>query len=127
MGNSTRIGKKVAESGAVPGQARKRNGTPSVYPFHVFLFALASVLHPLTFNLNMAALSDAAAALAGANGFAAVVYLGVAALRRRFDTLTAVLSSIWVVGALFYLDLFRSLNQLLDGGFMMVRTYPSPS
>ncbi len=114
----------MAESGAVPGQARKRNGTPSVYPFHVFLFALASVLHPLTFNLNMAALSDAAAALAGATGFAAVVYLGVAALRRRFDALTAVLSSIWVVGALFYLDLFRSLNQLLDGGFMMARTLP---
>jgi hypothetical protein len=107
-----------------PRNSHNREGKRRVYPCRPFLFALASVLHPLVFNLHEAPLPDAARALAGATAFAALVYLGVGALRRGFDAVTAVVSSIWVVGALFYLDIFRSLNHLLDGGYTMVRTLP---
>ena len=97
---------------------------PRIYPLHPFLFAMASVLAMMTNNLKMLTFSDVAPALLGTLGFAALVYLVTGALRRRFDAVTAIIASIWVVGGLYFLDVFRPLNRLLDGGFTMVRTLP---
>ena len=42
----------------------------------------------------------------------------------RRDAAAAVIASVWVVGCLYYLDLFGRLNAWLGGGFPMVRTLP---
>ena len=107
------------------GNSHNREGGGWVYPFHPFLFALASVLHPLssTSTRHLARRGE------GPRGrdwpSPLLVYLGVGALRRavrrrdRGDrqhlggrrALTTSTSS-------------ASLNHLLDGGYTMVRTLP---
>lgn len=93
-------------------------------PLHPFLFALASVLDLMANSLSQVTFFHAAPALAAVLVFAAALYLGVGALRRRLDARTAVVASIWVVGCLFYTGLFGGLNDLLDGGFAMLRSLP---
>jgi hypothetical protein len=75
-------------------------------------------------NLKMVGVSGTAAAMAGALGYAVLVYLAVGGLRRRFDAITAVFASIWVVGGLYFVDGFRRLIHMLDGDYTMVRTLP---
>lgn len=94
------------------------------YPLHPFLFAIASVLALLASDLNEAAFPDALPALAGAVLFAGALYLLAALARRRFDAGAAIIASIWVVGCLYYGDLFATLNRWLDGGYSMVATLP---
>jgi hypothetical protein len=108
--------------------ARARPAPGRVRPLHPFLFAAASVLAQMAFNLNQIAPRDVAGALAGALGFAGAVYLAVAAMRRRRDATTAVIASIWVVGCLFFAELFGRLNLPLGGvipsGDSLVRVLP---
>lgn len=93
-------------------------------PLHPFLFAAASVLALLAGSVNYAFVSDAYGLLAGTLGFALVIYLLAVLLRRRFDPVAAVIASIWVVGSLFYLQVFGGINRSVDGGFAMVRSLP---
>lgn len=100
---------------------------PSVdgsWPLHPFLLAPASVLALLANSLNQATFADAAPALAGTLAFACAVYLAVGALRRRLDARTAVIAGIWIGGCLFYAGLFGVLNDLVGGGYPMVRSLP---
>ena len=94
------------------------------WPLHPFLFAAASVMAMMARNLDHTTIAGILPALGGALLFALVVYLAVALVRRCFDRLSAIIASIWVVGCLFYLSLFGSLNRLLDGGYPMVRSLP---
>ncbi|WEX08831.1 sulfatase-like hydrolase/transferase [Chelativorans sp. AA-79] len=94
------------------------------YPLHPFLFAIASVLVMMARNLDQTSIADVAPSLAGALLFALTVYLAVVAIRRRFDRVSAVIASIWVIGCLFYAGLFDRLNGLVDGGYSMTRTLP---
>lgn len=93
-------------------------------PLHPFLFAAASVLALLARNLNQTTLIELLPALVAATLFALAAYLVTVALRRRWDAASAVIASIWVVGCLYYQDLFNRLNWWLDGGFPMVRSLP---
>lgn len=94
------------------------------WPLHPFLLAPASVLALLANGLNQATFAHAAPTLAGTFAFACAVYLAVAALRRRLDARTAVLATIWIGGSLFYAGLFGALNDLVGGGYPMVRSLP---
>jgi hypothetical protein len=113
-----------AASNRQDSRAGRTGASRRVYPLHPFLFAGSSVLTLLAHNLNQATFADVAPALVGVLALAGGIYLLVAALRRRFDAATAVVASIWVVGAVYYIDLFRPLNRLLDGGYPMVRSLP---
>lgn len=104
-----------------------RRGQPvwdGSWPLHPFLFAAASVMAMMARNLDHTTFAGIFPALGGALLFALAVYLAVALIRRRFDRLSAIIASIWVAGCLFYLSLFGRLNQLLDGGYPMVRSLP---
>ena len=105
---------------------RWRRPAPSdgSYPFHPFLFAVASVMIIMARNLDHTSFVDILPSLSGALLFALVVYLLVAALRRRFDRLSAVIASIWVVGCLFYAGLFGRINDWVEGSFSMVKSLP---
>ncbi|MCT7378425.1 LTA synthase family protein [Chelativorans salis] len=103
---------------------RRRKVWDRAYPFHPFLFAAAAVFALMARNLNFASFADVAPSLLGSLAFALVVYLAVAAMRRRFDAAGAVVASIWVAGSLFYLGLFGQLNDMVSGGFPMVRSLP---
>lgn len=92
------------------------------YPLHPFLIAAASVMAMMAGNLGQTSFADILPSLAGAMVFSLAVYLLVAAVRRRFDRLTAVIASIWVAGLLFYAGLFQRLNDIVDGGYPMVRS-----
>ena len=97
-------------------------------PLHPFLFAAASVLAQLAGNPNQIAPRDVVGALVGVLAFAAAVYFGVGALRRRRGAAAAVIASIWVVGCLFYAGLFGRFNMPLGGeipsGSSLVRVLP---
>jgi hypothetical protein len=99
-----------------------------IWPLHPFLFAAASVLGQMAGNLNQIAPADVLGSLAGALVFAAAVYLGVAALRRRRDAAAAVIASVWVVACLYYAPLFGRFNIPLGGvvpsGDTLVRVLP---
>lgn len=95
------------------------------WPLHPFLLAPASVLALLANGLNQATFAHAAPALAGTLAFACAVYLAVGGLRRRLDARTAVIASIWIGGSLFYAGLFGALNDLVGGGYAMVRSLPA--
>jgi hypothetical protein len=121
-GSETREREGPSATGQISAQAETK---PDVgYPFHPFLFAAASVLALMANSLNQAAFADVMPALAGVLTFALLVYLVVAAIRRRLDARTAVIASIWVVGCLFYTGLFGALNSVVQGGFSMVRSLP---
>ncbi|MCR4264708.1 LTA synthase family protein [Nitratireductor sp. ZSWI3] len=94
------------------------------WPLHPFLFAAASVMAMMARNLDYTTFIDVLPALAGTFLFTLAIYLATALMRRRFDRLTAVITSIWVVGCLFYAGLFERANGLVDGGFSMVRSLP---
>ncbi|WP_265516731.1 sulfatase-like hydrolase/transferase [Nitratireductor luteus] len=104
-------------------RGKKDKGTRS-YPLHPFLFALASVLAVMANGLNQITFTDAAPALAGVLVFALVIYLAVAAVRQDFGVVTTVVATVWIVGCLFYVDLFGRLNRMLDGGYAMVVSLP---
>jgi hypothetical protein len=95
-----------------------------VYPIAPLALAVASVLGPLAHNLQQASLADATPALIGTAGFAAAVWLIAVAFRRRADHGAALIASVWVLGALFYLELVRHLNRALGGDYSMVRPLP---
>jgi hypothetical protein len=86
------------------------------------------VLAQLAGNPNQIAPRDVVAALVGVLAFAAAVYFGVGALRRRRGAAAAVIASIWVVGCLFYAGLFGRFNMPLGGeipsGSSLVRVLP---
>lgn len=98
------------------------------YPLHPFLFAAASVVAMMAWNIVHTSFADILLSLAGALLFALAVYLIAALFRGRFDRLAAVTASGWVVGCLFYAGLFGrvgvTLNDLLDGGYSMARSLP---
>ncbi|WP_173934883.1 sulfatase-like hydrolase/transferase [Chelativorans sp. Marseille-P2723] len=104
------------------GQTRK--SSDRFWPFHPFLFAIASVMIMMARNLNHTSFADIAPSLAGVLIFALAAYLAVAALRRRFDALTAIIASIWIIGCLFFAGLFGWLNGWVDGGYAMVPSLP---
>ena len=112
---------------AAPAAKKKRHRfipTDGSYPFHPFLFAAASVLAVMARNLDHAGLADVLPSLVGVLLFALAVYLLVALLRRRLDRLTTIISSIWVVGLLFYGQLFKDVNGIVQGSFSMAKTLP---
>lgn len=104
--------------------ATGRRRTPGGYPLHPFLFALASVLALMANSLNQATFAHVAPALVGVTLFAGALYFGIALLRRRLDARTAVIASIWIVGCLFYSDLFGPLNEQLGGGYSLLPSLP---
>lgn len=110
-----------AEGGNPP---TERLGHARTYPLAALLFAPASVLDPMSRNLNQATLADAVPALIGATLFALLVWTAAAAYRRRADAGAAVIASIWVFGCLYYIELLRHLNRALGGGYEMVRPLP---
>jgi hypothetical protein len=95
-----------------------------VYPWVAVLLAAASVLEPLSWELHEAPLGDGVPALAVACGFAVLVWLAAAALRRRADAGAALIACLWVAGSLYYLELVRHLNRALGGDYSMVRPLP---
>jgi hypothetical protein len=96
----------------------------ATFPASVLLFAPASVLGYMSRNLNQTTVMDALPVLAGALAFALAVWSVVAFLRRRADAGTAVISSIWVVGILYYLGLFGPLNTWIGGDYTLAATLP---
>jgi hypothetical protein len=107
-----------------PGSAGRWVDWDGSYPLHPFLFAAASVMAIMARNLDHTSFADIVPALAGVLLFALAIYLAVALARRRFDRLSAVIASIWIVGCLFYAGLFGRVNAMVDGGFPMVRSLP---
>ena len=75
-------------------------------------------------SLNQVTFFHAAPALAAVLAFAVLVYLLAAAARRRLDARAAVVASIWIVGCLFYVDLFGVVNDMLGGGYSLLRSLP---
>lgn len=92
------------------------------YPLHPFLFAIVSVLAMMANGLDHAAYGDVAAAFIGSLVFATAALLVAGAAMRRLDARTAVIASIWIVGSLYYASLFDAINNLLGGGFSMMRS-----
>lgn len=112
-------------------QGQSRKGSPArglasgrSCPLHPFLFAMASVLALMANSLNQVTFFHIAPALGGVLLFATLIYLGIAFLRRRFDACTSVIASIWIVGCLFYFDLFGPIEEQLGGDFSLVRSLP---
>ncbi len=103
---------------------RPRRMWDGSYPLHPFLFAAASVLIMMARNLDHTSLADVMPSLAGVLLFALLAYLLASAIRRRFDRLSAVIASIWVLGSLFYTGMFGRINDMLDGGYSMVASLP---
>ena len=103
---------------------RQRAWTDGSWPLHPFLFALASVLALMANSLNQMTFFHVAPALASVLVFAVLVYVIPAASRRRLDARTAVIASVWIVGCLFYVDLFGALNDLLGGGYSLLASLP---
>ncbi|WP_159585454.1 hypothetical protein [Chelativorans xinjiangense] len=118
----------MADAGATADDPRphehRRKVWDGSYPLHPFLLAAAAVFALMARNLNFTSLADVAPSLLGSLAFALAVYLAVAAMRRRFDAAGAVVASIWVAGSLFYLGLFGRLNDMVAGGFPMVKSLP---
>lgn len=100
---------------------KAKDGT---FPLHPLLLALAPPLAVLANALDQARLGDALPAMTGGLLFAVLVYALVSALRRRRDAAGAIIASVWIVGALFYADLFDRVNDWVDGGYSMARTLP---
>lgn len=100
-----------------------RTGTFTL-PAAALLLGPASVFALMVRNLNQTAFGDIAPSLVGSLIFAVVVWLALAALRRRFDGNAALSAAVWVAGALFYLGIFGGLNARLGGGYPMVRSLP---
>ena len=93
------------------------------WPLHPFLFAVASVLALMASNLNQVSPMHVVGALLGALVFAAAVY-ALAFMIWRDGARAGLIASIWVVGSLFYAAVFGALNDLVEGGFEMVRSLP---
>lgn len=123
MGDAHGVGRRAAMK-FHPSTPRLRFSGDRSWPLHPFLFAIAPVLAMYARNLEHSTFAGILPALVGTLIFAMLVYLVVAASRRSFDRLSAVIASIWIVGCLFYLELFGRLNHLLDGGYPMVRSLP---
>lgn len=115
-------GPKAFRSGALASVCMR--AAPVTWPLHPFLFAAASVLALMSRNLFQTSFADVAPALAGTLIFALLVYLAVAALRRRRDAATAVIASVWVVGALYYAGLLEGLNAAFGGAGTVVMSLP---
>jgi len=94
------------------------------WPLHPFFFAAAAVFTLMGNNLNYSGMRDVLPSLLVALAIALTLYLLAVLFRRRFDSIAAVLATIWVVGVLYYSNLFGDLNRWIDGGFSMVRTLP---
>ncbi len=96
-----------------------------LWPLSPFFFAAASVLALMASNLDQTSARDVVHALLGTAAFAALVTALVAAARRRLDAGTTVIASLWVVGALYYSQLFDRLNASLGGDYTMTRALPA--
>jgi hypothetical protein len=102
--------------------------TDGSYPIHPILFALVPVLTMLANGLSHLVYAEAAAALAGSVLFALAVFLLVGAVLRRLDSRTAVIASIWIVGCVYYNNLFGynslfgGINNMVGGGYSMERS-----
>ncbi|MFP4537396.1 MAG: sulfatase-like hydrolase/transferase [Dichotomicrobium sp.] len=103
---------------------RSRIAWDGSWPLHPFLFAAASVMTMMAGNLNHTSFGDVLHSLAYAILFALAVYLVAALVRRRFDRLSAVIASVWVVGCLYYAGLFGPLESLLQDASFMVNALP---
>ena len=94
-------------------------------PVAGLLLGPASILVLMAQNLNQTSFSDVAPWLFGTMGFAVLLWLAFASIKRRFDATAALAAAVWTAGALFYLGLFGQLNAWLEGGYPMVRTLPA--
>lgn len=103
---------------------RSRIAWDGSWPLHPFVFAAASVMTMMAGNLKHTSFGDVLPSLAGGLLFALAVYLAAALVRRRFDRLSAVIASVWVVGCLYYAGLFGPLEGLLDDASFAVNALP---
>lgn len=111
----------VAEGFLQRNLLKAKDGT---LPLHPLLFALAPPLAVLANGLDQARFSDALPAMIGGLLFAVLVYASVSGLRRRRDAAGAIIATVWIIGSLFYTNLFHRVNDWVDGGYSMVRTLP---
>lgn len=107
--------------GTSPIDAPRRRWTP---PVAALLLPAASVLGYMSQNLAEIALVDALPALVATTVGAALVWLVVAALRRRADAAAALIAAFWVGAGLFYLDLFGAINSWVGGDYTLLAALP---
>ena len=100
------------------------SGASGVFPLAALLFGPASVLELMSRNLIQVSFGDIVPALIGTLVLALLVWAAVVALRRRRDAASAVIACIWVVVILYHTEMFRLLNDALDGKYSMVRAFP---
>lgn len=86
-----------------------------IYPLHPFMLAVASVLGLFANNVKEAALGDILPALASVLGFALLLFLLLGLLFRGLGARTALLTSIVLVGCLFYARLWFWLDHKTGG------------
>lgn len=110
-----------ADSRGTSGKSPAVRATP---PVAALLFAPASVIAYMAFNLNQTSFADAGPAIAAATAFAALVWAVTVAVRRRADAVSAAIAAVWVVWTLQYVSLFTALNARLGGGYSMAGTLP---
>ena len=94
-------------------------------PVAALLLGPASVLALMARNLDQTSFSDVAPWLFGTMGFAVLVWLVFAGIKRQFDGNAALAAAVWTAGMLFYPSLFGWLNAWLEGGYPMVRSLPA--
>lgn len=94
------------------------------WPLHPFLFAVASVLALMASSLSQVTPGHIVGALVGALIFALAMYAIAILISRQRDAQQALMATIWVTGSLFYIPLFGWFNDLVGGGFAMVRSLP---
>lgn len=128
MKDGDRAGKRPNDAGGRPPSAR--GGSPILtrlreLPLHPFLFAAASVFALYASNLREVNLSDMATALAGGLGAALVLFLVFGAVFRRFGTRAAILASIVLVAALYYVELVSLANRLAGAGTAYATAWPA--
>lgn len=120
--SDSRAGSRSRGGGFPPDRAAVRS--ERILPVAAILFGPASVLEPMSRNLDQTRLADVLPTLAGVTAFALAVWLLAVAARRRADAAAALIACIWVVGCLYYRELFRDLNMALGGGYSMLHTMP---
>jgi hypothetical protein len=98
-----------------PSRAAQTPADRRVYSLHPFMLAAASVLGLFATNVKEAALADIVPALASVLGFALLLFLVLGLLFRGLGARTALLTSIVLVGCLFYARLWFWLNHKTGG------------
>ena len=96
-----------------PARTETLSGGAATWPLHPFLLGAASVFSLYAANLRETTFADVAAAFGAVLALTLILFLGFGAALRRFGPRAAILSSVALVGGLYYADLTIWLNRFV--------------